>query len=320
MIDIRLLPMRKSPFHDDNLANSKEDTRKTIRIPTEAYDRMNDYFEANNMNFSEGVRSLCYEKLDTICNERKTFNNLECFMLIPNVKIKDFDVNDMESAVKQIYHILNSESQIIAIVNTECDFRSDFNHVRSFNDDYNLIYEMKPFEAENFPMHILQNTKETCVYRTNKKALNSFHTFKDRLSILFPNLNVDDCYFVRFPLNNYLDEFRSGQFQQEAFRNNHEGAYIFTDYDGILKYYCFIDWSYSHESDNIDFELYFTSEDNFLDDVRKVKCEDGEHDVKLINSALHFINGEYKRKRLEVYRKRLEKELKLVNQLLEDNQ
>ena len=145
MIDYRVFSMNKSPFHDDNLAESKRETRKTIRLPTEAYEQLESYFEANNLDFSKGIRSVCYEKLDTICNERKTFNNLEVFMLIPKSTIEDELIN---------------KSQIIAIVNTECDFRSDFNHLRKFNDDYNLVYVLNDFEAKNFPMHIIQYTKE----------------------------------------------------------------------------------------------------------------------------------------------------------------
>lgn len=321
-MDFRLLPMRKSPFHDDSLANSKSDKRPTIRIPSEAYERLNNYFEANNLDFSKGIRSLCYDKLDTICNERKTFNNLEVFMLIPKIKIDNIDLDDMESAVNLYYNILNTTSQIIAIVNTECDFREDFNHVRRFEDDYNLSYEMKEFNAENFPMNILRNTKDSCVYRTNKKDLNSFYTFKDCQSQLYDDnrfstmedmfsLGVDDCYFVHFPLNNYLDEFRNGQFQQKDFSNSHEGVYVFEARNGLFKHYCFINWDYSKENDNISFELYFSDSEFFLDEVYKTK------DEKLIYSALGVINGDNRRKRLEEYKQRLSDEIDYVNHLLE---
>lgn len=318
-MDFRIISTNKSPFHDDNLANSNSEAKKSIRLPTEAFERINTYFEENDMNFSEGVRSLCYEKLDTICNERKTFNNLEVFMLIPKMELpypydEDFDV---EAFTDNFYHILNTYSEIFAMVNTECDFRSDFNHVRRFEDDYVLSYELKEFKAENFPMHILQNTTESKVYRTHKGDLNSFHSFKDRLSEVFHDdnefsLNVDDCYFVRFPLNNYLDVRRNGQFQQSYYSNLHEGVYVFEALHGFIKHYCFIDWSYSIEDNNIHFEIHFDDEASFLDDVYKTK------DDKLINSALGVVDGNDRRKRLENFRNNLLDEVNYINHLLED--
>ena len=310
-MDFRTLPMNKSPFHDDKLSNSKSDKRPTIRIPIEAYNQINRYFEENNMNFSEGVRSLCYDKLDTICNERKTFNNLEVIMLIPKINKDKIDLTDVESAVNEYYHILNSYSEIIAVINTECDFRRDFNHLRKFDDDYNLVYEAKEFNPQNFPMHILQNTKESKVYRTNQSTLNSFHSFKDRQSELYPNLNVDDCYFVRFPLNNYLDEFRSGQFQQREFSNAHEGAFIF-EIEIDLKYYCFIDWSYFRDTESLYFEIYFSSQDDFITEISN------SNDNKLIKAAFYVVNGEYGIERLKVIKSELLSQVETIDDVLKD--
>lgn len=312
--------MKKSPFHEDYVSNPKSDKRPTIRIPIEAYNQLNNYFEENNLDFSKGIRSLCYDKLDTICNERKTFNNLEVFMLIPKMNLpypydENFDINSFQ---KNFYHILTTYSEIIAVVNTECDFKNNFNHIRSFNDDYVLCYQMEDFKAENFPLHILQNTNESKVYRTHEGALNSFHSLQNRLGEVFHDsndfsLDVNDCYFVRFPLNNYLDEFRSGQYQQEAFSNTHEGVYVFEAFDGAIRHYCYIDWDYSKENENIAFEIYFTDEASFLDDVYKTR------DKKLIHSALAIIDGENRRKRLEDYKYRLLGEVSYINMLLEEN-
>lgn len=310
-MDFRTLPMNKSPFHDEKLSDGNLDKRKTVRFTNYEFDRLNTYFENNDMEFSQGIRSLCYDKLDTICNERKTFNNLEVIMLIPKVNKDKIDLSDVESAVKEYYHILDTYSEIIAVINTECDFKRDFNHLRKFNDDYNLVYEAKEFNQKNFPMHILQNTKESKVYRTNQSTLNSFHSFKDRQSELYPNLNVDDCYFVRFPLNNYLDEFRSGQFQQIVFSNYHEGAFVFEIEIG-LKYYCFIDWSYFRDTDSISFEFCFSSQDDFSNEIFK------STDVKLIKAAFHVVNGEYGKERLKVIKSELLSQIETIDEMLED--
>jgi len=321
---LKIFSMNKSPFHDETLSAETLDKRKTVRFTNEEYNQLNKYFEENNLEFSEGIRSLCYAKLDTICNERKTFPNLEVIMLIPKMSLpypKDENV-DVEGFAENYFEILIEASQIIAIINTDIDFRSGFNHSNAFNDEvnYKLDYELKDFKAENFPMEIIQNTNESHVYRTNEGDLNDFDSFKDRQKELyshkfiakddFSNLNVDDCYFVRFPLNNYLDEFRSGQFQQKLYSNYHEGVYVFEAVNGLIKYYCFINWYYSNEGNNISFEIYFSDEKQFLDEIYFTK------DFELINSALSIVDGENSRKRLEDYLARLEDEVLFVNELL----
>lgn len=309
--------MRQSPFYDETLIEKsidskgkKREKRPTIRLPIETYNRLNEYFEANNLDFSKGLRSFCYEKLDTICNERKTFNNLECFMLIPKAKVKFNTNSSMEDDHENFFHILNTHSEIIAIVNTDVDFRRNYHHVNSFDDNYNLAYELKDFSAENFPLSMFQNTKETCVYRTNTKTLRSFYALKDRLSSIFYDLNVDDCYFVHFPLNNYLDVFREGQYHHETFSNMHEGIYVFQDFEKPIKHYCSISWSYSYESKGISLEFEFYDKDNFMNDIYETK------DMDLINAASEIIDSDFIKNKLMKYKEKLLKELDYVELFL----
>jgi hypothetical protein len=300
MIELRTLPMRKSPFHQE-IKNSKTKS-VSFRLPIDAHDRLMKYFEANyDFNAkTKGLNDLCFKQLDMLCDERKTFNNLECFMLLPKY------TNDPDK--------LSISSQIIAIVNTECDFRKGFNHQSPFNHDYKIDYTLSDFNFENFPMEIIANTKDSCVYRTNIKDLNSFYTFKDRQSQLYydyrfnqnedlPNLNVEDCYFVRFPLNNYLDVYRNGQYQKDNFNDFHEGIYAFYDLEAHSYLYCIIEWSYSLEMDLITFDLHFVKHDDVIQKIYDAK------DEKLNET---FFNLPYTKDRMQ-------KEIKEMISMLEEN-
>ena len=303
--------MNKSPFHE----NVKDGKSKSIsfRLPIEAHDKLMKYFEANyDYNAkTKGMNELCFKKLDMICDERKSFNNLECFMLIPKY------TNDIDK--------LSIASQIIAIVNTDCDFIEGFNHQHSFNDEYKIDYTMQDFTIENFPMEVIANTKNSCVYRTNKKDLNSFHTFKNRQSELYHdgrfdevedilNLNVDDCYFVRFPLNNYLDVYRDGQYQIKSFNDFHQGLYAFYDLEAHSYLYCIIEWSYSQEMNSISLYSYFVKHDEVIQKVYETKDEK-------INQT--FINLPYTKTRMQNEIKKmiitLEENLSYYKSLLDDD-
>ena len=74
-------PMKQSPYHIDR---SSKKQHLTFRIEEKAVEDLKKHFKTTSDDgLSEGLRKLCFKELDNLCLERKTFNNLECFMLIP---------------------------------------------------------------------------------------------------------------------------------------------------------------------------------------------------------------------------------------------
>ena len=295
--------MKQSPYHIDR---SSKKQHLSFRIEEKAVEDLKKHFKTTSDDvLSEGLRKLCFKELDNLCLEKKTFNNLECFMLIP----KTDDVFE-----------LNNKSQIVAIANTEADFNENYTHTTPFNDDYNLTYELIDFESKYFinEMKILQNTQESCVFNTSKNDLRHFETFKDRQRALYSedndifNLNVDDCYFVRFPLNNYLDKFIDGQFQHEAYSENHIGIYVLNDVVRGRKLFLIIDWYYLSEYEvQLRIDIDFASYEKLNHHIMNAK------DDKLVEALKEAMSDKFMKDRLIVLKGQLERNLITINEMID---
>jgi hypothetical protein len=298
MSEFKTFRTYQSPFHKERNLQDKT-TSVSFRLPTEAYNDLMDYF--NNIFDSNaktnGFKKISLNALDMICSERKTYNNLECFMLIP----KTDDIGELY------------DSEIIVFINDDIDFENDFNLVSKFNDDYNLVYSLYDFTEENVPFGIFTNVRESCLYRLRKDfALESWYSFTSALGTLYKDLNLDDCYIVRFPLNNYLDVFRDGQYQNETYKDDHIGAYVFEDISSKRKIYCKIVWNYTHEMNLISFDLIFEPESEFINDIYKM------NDKRLNEAINDVITDKHRIDVLLEIRKNIEDELSFVDEILKN--
>lgn len=295
-------PMKQSPYHIDR---SSDKEMLSFRIEETAVKDLEKHFKNQGLDKSEGMRKLCFKELDNLCLERKTFNNLECFMLIPKT----------DNVL-----MLNNKSQVIAIVNTEADFKETYNHKRPFNDDYNVTYELINFERRFFAndLKILQNTRDSCVYNTIKRDLRDFAVFQDRQRALYDgkgenfDLNVDDCYFVRFPLNNYLDILSEGQYQHEEYKENHIGVYVLNDPLINRKLFLLIDWYYLSE-----FQVQMNIDIDFADAGKIMHHVMKTDDDKLIEAVEEAMTDKYRKERLIGLKEKLERNLLVINDMID---
>lgn len=284
--------MDKSPFykesHHEKYKRGKEQPKPSFRIPESAYNDLMRYFKANGMNETDGFRQLVWDKLESIntFRERRCFNQIEFIMLIP----RNADIISM-----------TENSRIIALYNTESDFIKKFNHQNGFKKDFNYHYDLNYFNEGFFrkEMQIINSTKESKVFRVNKNDLREWDRFYSRLEKLIEedeewDLNLADCYFVRCPLNNYLDVKREGQFQSSVYRGDHEGIYVF--YDSWKKrFYCHIYWNYDLESRSIAFKVYFITMEEFMMTLKDADFR------PLRESYGDLEHSEYEKKRLDSF-------------------
>ena len=156
--------MKQSPFHEETKANKE---MVSFRLEEDVIEKLEKHFKEVYDEKSKGYKELCHKKMDSLCLDRKTFNHLEVFMLIPKTE----DIDELER-----------KSQIIAVINTECDFRENYIHHVGFTKEYNISYELQDFNQRNFPLNILINTKDSCVHKVDKGSLNpSFNYFREQL-------------------------------------------------------------------------------------------------------------------------------------------
>lgn len=232
----KTIPINQSPFHKeshfDHYKRGSKKMKVDFKISPSAYNDLLTYFNGRNIDKSDGFREIIFDKLETINTwKNNCFNNIEILMLIPIWKIKE----------KQ--H-LSKHSDIIGVINTECDFIDSYNHVQGFQKTpLNIRYEMKQIHEYNFPFDILQSTKEPCLFHFESEDLKDFDSFYNRLDEL-TEFHLDEYAFTRFPLNNYLDINRQGEFQHPKYMGKHQGIYIF-DNIGYRRLFWIIDWEYS---------------------------------------------------------------------------
>lgn len=291
MMEYQVLKMNKSPFykksHHDSYKHGNPKIPKSIRIPKDAHDDLMAYYNGIGIDeISEVLNQLICEKLEMIntFKRRKVFNNIELIMLIP----KTDDRIELED-----------KSRIIALYNTDEDFIDGFNHLKRFPTKFNYQYDMKPFGESFFrsEMNIINNTKESPVYRVNKRDLSRWESLSQRLESISReeewDLNVRDCYFVRCPLNNFLDVKREGQYQSNLnHRGDHDGIYVF-DLLNARRLYCIINWNYSLENGNIGFNIEFLNQRQFMEILE-------ESDFKTLRESYSKLNNsDYDRERLD---------------------
>jgi len=267
----QILRLNKSPFykerHHDKYVKGKRGVKVDFKISETAYNDLMKYFKGMGLNKTEGFKQIIWDKLEMINTSRRTcFNNVEVIMLIPRSRSVDE---------------LNEESRIIGLYNTESDFIDEFNHLDGFDKSFNYRYDLHGFYEDFFPMDIVNSTKESPIYRVNKRDLQNWDSLYARLDELY-GLGNGDWDFVRFPLNNYLDVNREGQFQSPSYRGKHEGIYIFDDLNN-KRLYCLLNWSYSLENKNVLFDFSFVHMSEFmyiLHDADYKKLRDSYKDLK----------------------------------------
>ena len=303
---------KESPFHEE-YGGRKEQI--SVRMENDAIQFLIKHLEEvyGKDGKSIGIRQILYDYLDKLCLNKRIFNHLEAVMLLP----KTDDLDDLES-----------QSQIIAIINTKSDFLMNFNHIRGFGEDMDAIYEMSDFNEVNFHyvLEMFKNTIDSCVYMTSKEDFESFESFKQKQAEIYPDLDLDDCYFVRFPLNNLMDNANQGKsVHYKSWKNNHLGGFILADALHDRFNFLLIDWYFLSEiSSEIRVDFQFVQE-NYLTET--LMMDSYYFDVKVNNSFYMddktvfyafspYFDKNYRENQLKELKNKLISQLEFIDKML----
>ena len=303
-INYKVFEVENSPFREEYHGRKMP---LNVRLEEDARKLLKEHFEGiygkrkEDEAMTKGMTKLCHDYLETLCLERKNFNHLEAIMLIP----KTIDLDE-----------LDSKSEIIAFINTKYDFENFYHHVRSFEGNYELTYELKEFNQGNFyqVLEMLKNTKESCLFKTKKEDLKSFETFKAKQNELYPRLDLDDCYFVRFPLNNFMDNQKDGvNHHYKIWKNNHMGALVFHFLNENIELLLLIDWYYLAEvRQEVKIDFQFAPENFFVESL----MESG--DDKLIEALDGVMAQDFRQRKLKEMKSEYSRRLNIIDKLLQD--
>lgn len=261
-----------------------------FKIPKTAYKDLIEYFKGNGLTKTEGFNQLVSDKLNMINTHKRTiFNNIEIVMMIPKTR-------NLEE--------LNKKSFVLVLYNTKTDFENEFIYDEGFNKTFNFNYELEDFSF--LPIDIFNNLKTNIQFHIsmhNPYKNAEFKEYHQRLEketqYSAPELKLSDYYFVRFPLNNYLDIKREGQYQHSGKRGYHEGLYVFDDFNHHRLYFQ-LEWKYTpyptSESGSITLRGYFMHQTDFMYSVKNADMKNvrdchesllnNTHDKEFMESAL----------------------------------
>lgn len=310
--------LKQSPFYKERNLDNKDKTI-SFRVPQDIYDDLESYFEETyeKNHMSNGMNDLMLKTLDSLCSERKVFKNLVVYMILPNT-------NDISE--------LNAKSEIFALIDLEHDIKQDFNHElinQDYNDDDNSLHFFHAMDKldNEFPFPFFMFLDKECFHDVDVHDLVSLEDFKKEFHDAYPKIDIDDCFIAKFNLNNYLDVFRNGQYQDYTLNEFHHSCNVLTY--GIRRYYCIIEWYFSIDGYAIVLSPSFYTQYDFTKRIKESKHMRmlKEFELRTLDehSLKEIMQGEIDatKELIALYQKRLE-DLeshldKSLDEMIEDN-
>lgn len=298
-----LYKMKYSPFSKERNMKNKSKTIG-VRVPEDVYDDISNYFKGvyGDNYMSKGINDILITTLNNVCTEKTLYKNISIFMMIP----KNDDLDKM-----------SDDSIIFAVIDELHDF-DNYNTNIFENEDYDLPF-IKGHLSEDFstlPISFLLDVENHCFCEMNIDDLSN-DNFLDELASTY-EVNLDDYYWTHLKLNNYLDEYRNGQYQTPIYNNEHFGVYVLKNElilnpetpQSDISLFLTIKWRYFDEIDSIDLNPQFFEENEFISHISEAK------DKELSNKFFEVLYGEDTKTYLINMKKNFEKDLSTIKSLI----
>lgn len=302
------LKMEQTPFHQIDKFKETKGKRKSVRtdIAPEDYKLIEDFINQREKDFNTStfVRELLLDFFNNHAFEQKYFNNLIAVLLMP----QSVDPDE-----------LNDKCQVIGLLHDQDyffetgTFHGEVNHTHNFK----FIFTLKEFNQENyrtffFHFSAFNKLDENIFFNVDKSIQHDFDKVKARLSELYQDIDLDDAYFVAFPLNNYLDVLEDGVYRSKTSEFEHEGVIaLLEDFnEGVFAH---IEWNYLED----DFFLTIRFQDfSLIDHVLTFDCSNPD-----VIKEFHSISKTVSRQgKLEIKRKHALNQIEFLKEEIEKNE
>lgn len=261
------LAMERSPFYKEREEKPTKDMKG--RVPLEAFNELEAFFNVHYGDRSKGVRAILMDFLNNLCQEQKYFRNLQAIMLLPrSVKASE----------------LNQKGALIGFVDVEDNFKDlalFYSGSASYKNNFRFIYTLEYFNKTNYNLLGLHKLDKSYLFDIDKKTQDDFESVKKRLSELYPDIDLDDAYFVMFNLNNYLDIEDKGQFMSKTSTYSHEGVIVLVE-DFKHMACARLKWAYLDGDFSLDVEFHHISHFN-----SKIMLELSNRDIFREYGSIH---------------------------------
>lgn len=308
------LTMARSPYYIERDEKTNKENRQALHtdVSPEVFNDFMQYVEntgyvkANgDLNKSQALSEIVINFLNNNVFEQKFFRNLYAILLLPKT------LNPDE---------INEKAQVIGFIEGN-EYITLMNVFYGGGIDYplrhNFMYTLREFNEDNYKgflhyFNVMYPEDYTIFFNIDKKTQQDFESVKQRLSVLYPDNDIDDSYFVMFALNNYLDILKDGVYRSKHSRLEHEGVIVLLEdlYEG---FYARLKWSYLQGEFSLD--LQFDDVRNFKDEV---SFDIGNAEILIdfdnITKIVSGVEG-----KLQFKRKQTVKEIAYLEGLLEKN-
>ena len=248
--------IKHSPFQQiDEFRKTKGD-RVSVRtdIAPEDYELIEKYIKLRDPDFdpkkknnsfdnSKFVRELLMNFFNSITLEKKSFENLHIVLLFP--KTQDADELELKGEI------------VGALEGEDVFLKNPFKYAHSKRNKFNFIFKLEDFNERNYnDLLLLNRKKERLFFQVSQDIQDDFYKVKSRLSDVYYDLDLDECYFTIVNVNNYLDVLNEGQYTSNWSSFHHEGFIVLLDPLDKLQRLCLsISWACYHDLCETAFEV-----------------------------------------------------------------
>ena len=239
--------IKQSLFYKErDLKTSGKDKPIQSRIAPEVREDLNDYL-MKRYNTTEGVSSkfiheLIVDFLNNITLEKKSFENLHIILLLPKTQ----DPDELEL-----------KGEIVGVLEGEDVLKNPFKYAHGDRNKFNFIFNLEEFNERNYnDLLLLNRKKERLFFQVSQDIQDDFFKVKSRLSEVYHELDLDECYYTIVNVNNYLDVLNEGQYTSNWSSFHHEGFIVLLDPLDKLQRLCLsISWACYHDLCETTFEV-----------------------------------------------------------------
>ena len=137
----------------------------------------------NAFDKSKFLKELLFDFINNVSLKKKSFKDLYILLLLP--KTEDPDE-------------LDDNGQIVGAVQTPDGFymANAFRRIGFHAHDYNFIFSLKDFDEETYKLLFFDKLEERAFFCVDERIQHDFFKTKARLSEVYDELDLDDCYFI----------------------------------------------------------------------------------------------------------------------------
>ena len=272
--------IKQSPFKKiDEFQEAKRDDRVLMSagISPEDHEIIVKYIRQRGNDFGNAkfLKELMLNFINNVAFDRCCFNDIFVILLLPKTQ----DPDELEDKGKIVGAIQFQEETYQSRMLKDSFMVHNEHHKNSFN----FIFNLRDFNEDNYnyylPFYDLQERAFFCV---DESIQHDFVMTKMRLSEVYFELDVDNCYFTVISLNNYLDMLKDGVYVSKDTSYYHEGALVLLDLENDLKLYLTMDWRFDrgeielalelHDEETFDIRLHESYDKALIEEFENLTC------------------------------------------------